>query len=148
MTYTYDPTKIKGRGKDQMRFEVGDTLVDGGADTCALSDEEYEGILADLKPGKRAWVCAKLAAVEAILFKLSFQPDTKIDVLEYKFSQRVEIWKQLKESLEKEVAAFSSVPIMDAEMMKKPPYFFTGMEENPAARQDNTPLLPFGNMTE
>ena len=45
MTYTYDPLKIKDRGKDQMRFEIGDTLVDGGADTCALSDEEYEGML-------------------------------------------------------------------------------------------------------
>lgn len=148
MTYTYDPTKIKERGKDQMRFEVGDTLVDGNADTCALSDEEYESILADLKPGKRAWVCAKLAAVEAILFKLSYQPDTKIDVLEYKFSDRVKAWERLRDDLKKEAAAYSSVPVMDGEIMKKPPYFYTGMEENPAARQDNAPCFPFRNMTD
>lgn len=146
MTYTYDPLLIKAGGKDQMRFEVGDTLIDGGADTCALSDEEYAGLLADIKPGKKAWVCAKLAVVEAILFKLSYQPDTKIDVLEYKFAERVEIWERLKESLKKEAAAFSSAPVMDAEAAKKPPYFYTGMEENPAARQDGAPR--FGNMTE
>lgn len=148
MTYTYDPLKIKERGKDQMRFEVGDTLVDGGADTCALSDEEYEGILTGIKPGKKAWVCAKLVVVEAILFKLSYQPNTKIDVLEYEFSKRVEVWERLKEDLKKEAAAFSSVPLMDSGVMKKPPYFYTGMEENPAAKQGGCPGGHFRNMTD
>lgn len=148
MTYTYDPLKIKAGGKDQMRFEVGDTSVEGGADTCALSDEEYEGILADIKPGKKAWVCAKLAVVNAILFKLSYQPDTKIDVLEYSFSDRVKAWERLKASLEKEAAAISSVPIIDAGMMKKPPYFYTGMEENPAAGHEDPRGGRFRNMTE
>ena len=59
MTYSYDPTKIKARGKDQMRFELGDTQTDGGADTCALADEEYEAVLAGLKAGKKAWLYAK-----------------------------------------------------------------------------------------
>ena len=54
MTYSYDPTQIRARGKDQMRFELGDTQTDGGADTCALADEEYEAVLADLKAGKKA----------------------------------------------------------------------------------------------
>lgn len=44
MTYSYDPTQIRARGKDQMRFELGDTQTDGGADTCALADEEYEAV--------------------------------------------------------------------------------------------------------
>ena len=52
MTYSYDPTKIRARGKDQMRFELGDTQTEGGADTCVLADEEYEAMLADLKAGK------------------------------------------------------------------------------------------------
>ena len=52
MTYSYDPTQIRARGKDQMRFELGDTQTEGGADTCALADEEYEAVLAGLKPGK------------------------------------------------------------------------------------------------
>ena len=85
MTYSYDPTKIKARGKDQMRFELGDTQTDGGADTCALADEEYEAMLSGLKDGKKAWQYAKLAVLEAILFKMSYQVDTKIDVLQYSF---------------------------------------------------------------
>ena len=35
MTYSYDPARIRERGKDQMRFELGDTVTEGGADTCA-----------------------------------------------------------------------------------------------------------------
>ena len=85
MTYSYDPTQIRARGKDQMRFELGDTQTDGGADTCALADEEYEAVLAGLKAGKKAWLCAKLAVLEAILFKMSYQVDTRIDVLQYGF---------------------------------------------------------------
>ena len=146
MTYTYDPLKIREGGKDQMRFEVGDTLVDGGADTCALADEEYEGLLTDLKPGKKAWVRAKLEVVEAILFKLSYQPDTKIDVLEYKFSERIKAWERLKAELKKDLAGMSA-PMIDSEACKKPPYFYTGMEGNPAA-QDAAPPFPFRNMTE
>ena len=69
MTYSYDPTKIRERGKDQMRFELGDTVTEGGADTCALSDEEYDAILDGLKEGKKAWVRAKLALLEAIMFR-------------------------------------------------------------------------------
>lgn len=146
MTYTYDPSKIKGGGKDQMRFELGDTLVDGGADTCALADEEYEGFLADLKPGKKAWLAAKLGIVEAILFKLSYQPDTKIDVLEYKFSDRVAMWEKLKADLKKDLAGLSA-PLIDSEASKKPPYFYTGMEANPAAG-DIAPPFPFRKMTD
>ena len=26
-SYTYDPTKIKEKGKDRMRFELGDTKI-------------------------------------------------------------------------------------------------------------------------
>ena len=80
MTYSYDPTQIRARGKDQMRFELGDTQTDGGADTCALADEEYEAVLADLKAGKKAWLYAKLAVLEAILFKMSYQVDTRIEI--------------------------------------------------------------------
>ena len=39
-TYTYEPEKISENGKDRMRFELGDTMVEGGPDTSALTDEE------------------------------------------------------------------------------------------------------------
>ena len=40
-TYTYEPAMITSYGKDRMRFELGDVMVDGKERTCALSDEEY-----------------------------------------------------------------------------------------------------------
>ena len=44
-TYTYEPDHIKENGKDRMRFELGDTMVEGGVETCALCDEEYTAAL-------------------------------------------------------------------------------------------------------
>ena len=44
-TYTYEPGNITTAGLDLMRFELGDTMVEGGADTCALTDEEISAAL-------------------------------------------------------------------------------------------------------
>ena len=35
--YTYEPGKIAEPGKDRMRFELGDTEVEGGASCFSLS---------------------------------------------------------------------------------------------------------------
>lgn len=146
MTYSYDPSKIRERGKDQMRFELGDTATEGGADTCALSDEEYTAILGGMKDGKKAWMLAKLEVLEAILFKLSYQVDTKIDVLQYGFSDRAERWQKLHDDLKKEVRASASVPVMAKPIRDTPPYFHKGMEENPRAMH-GAALPPFRKMT-
>ena len=146
MTYSYDPTKIRERGKDQMRFELGDTVTEGGADTCALSDEEYDAILDGLKEGKKAWVRAKLAVLEAIMFRFSYQMDTKVDVLQDSFGDRAAHWKQLYDDLKKQVRASVSVPAMASAIQNTPPYFHTGMEENPrAVHGASSP--PFRKMT-
>ncbi len=148
MTYTYDPKKIKEHGKDRLRFELGDTQTDGGAETCALSDEEYEGLLDEIQPGKRAWLRVKLDAVNAILHKMAFEVDTKIDVLEYKFGDRAERWQKLKNTLEKELLGMTSVPLIDASIRKTPPYFHTGMQGNPnAADSPAAPRFPFKGLT-
>lgn len=44
-TYTYEPGNITTAGLDLMRFELGDTMVEGGADTCALTDEPLSGLI-------------------------------------------------------------------------------------------------------
>ena len=44
-TYTYDPEKITEPGKDRMRFELGDTMVEGLSDTTALTDEEIQAAI-------------------------------------------------------------------------------------------------------
>lgn len=139
MTYTYDPTKIRERGKDQMRFELGDTFVEHGADTCMLADEEYETILGDLKPGGKAWILAKLSAVEAILFKLSYQVDTKIDVLSYDLGERADRFRKLYDDLKKQAEGVASVPTLPPSMLNAPPYFHKEMQSNPAATVNSIP---------
>ena len=68
LTYTYDASKIAEHGLDQMRFELGDTMVDGGVETCALSDQEYKAVIEAYPRWKRA----KLACVESILRRFSY----------------------------------------------------------------------------
>ena len=58
-TYTYNPEKIGEQGVDRMRFELGDTMVEGAEETSALSNEEYTAIIA----AKKTWKRAKLAAL-------------------------------------------------------------------------------------
>lgn len=47
MKYTYNPNLALAGGKDQLRFELGDTQVSGGAETCSLGDEEYVTLIRD-----------------------------------------------------------------------------------------------------
>lgn len=148
MTYSYDPTKIRERGKDRMRFELGDTLTDGGADTCALADEEYDAVLNGLKEGRSAWLRAKLSVLEAILFKLSYQVNTRIDVLQYDLGDRAAHWQKLYDTLKKQVVGAASIPTLAPSIIETPPYFHKGMEENPRAMHGtDAPPFPFRKMT-
>lgn len=148
MTYSYDPTQIRAGGKDQMRFELGDTYTEGGAETCVLADEEYEAVLAGRKEGGKAWSRAKLAVLEAILFKMSYQVDTKIDVLQYSFGDRAERWRKMYDDLRKRVLAASSVPTLAPSIAETAPYFHKGMGENPGAMHGaGGPPAPFRKMT-
>jgi hypothetical protein len=135
MTYTYDPTRIQEASKDRMRFELGDTLVNGGANTCALSDEEYEAVLSRENAGSSGatWKRAKLRILEAIKFKLSYQVDTKIDVLSYALGERAKLWAKLYDDLSKEIEIANGFPTGDPRSLCKPYYFYTGMQENPLA---------------
>ncbi len=130
MTYTYDPSKIRLYGKDQMRFELGDTATEGSEKSCALCDEEYEAFLQDfpLLTQEKNWLQAKLGLVQAILHKFAFQVDTKIDVLEYDFSSRVAQWEKICAELEEELEELdskSAVPVLTG--CKESSYFKTGM---------------------
>ena len=91
-TYIYDPSKLGENGKDKMRFELGDTLVDGGEITSPLCDEEYYAIL----DSTDSWRKAKYELLRAIAMKLSFQADsTSIDGLSYSFSGRAKRWQDM-----------------------------------------------------
>lgn len=131
MKYSYDPTKITEGGKDQMRFELGDTVVENGALTCALCDEEYTAILD--KYGSN-WKVAKFHCLSAIVQKLSFEVDTTVDGLHYSLAQRFERWKKMKDEAEKSLKTAASAPRVGNKASLMPhgrtPYFYNDMQAN------------------
>lgn len=122
--YTYDPTQIAKGGKDQMRFELGDTMVEGGSDTCALSDAEYTAII-EATP---RWKKAKLRCIESILFRFSYEVDTTVGKLSLSLNQRLEAWKKLRDELKAEVE--TAAPVANPQAISGNHYFRVGMMEN------------------
>ena len=131
-TYNYDPTKVSEQGKDRMRFELGDTMVEGGSDTTALSDEEIEAALAT---HPKSWKRAKLMLLESICRRFAYEVDTKTGPLTLSFGDRAKLWREDYEALKKEVSAGScSVPKPGGNgVPNKPPYFYAGMQQNERA---------------
>ena len=130
-TYSYDPTKITEGSVDQMRFELGDTVVDMADKTCALCDEEYQAIIN--KYGS-SWKRARYECLKAICMKLSFEVDTSVGGLSYSLSQRFDRWKQMQEAAKKELAAIHGVPRAGDPGSLMPngrtPYFYNDMQAN------------------
>lgn len=130
-TYNYDPTKVSEQGKDRMRFELGDTMVEGGSDTTALSDEEINAALAT---HPKSWKRAKLMLLESICRRFAYEVDTKTGPLTLSFGDRAKLWREDYEALKKEVSAGScSVPKSGNGLPNKPPYFYAGMQQNERA---------------
>lgn len=132
--YTYDPTKITDGGMDQMRFELGDTVVDLGAITSPLCDEEYTAIIG--KYAAKNWRLAKLRCLEAICMKLSYEVDTSVGGLSYSLNQRYERWKKLMEEEKKVVAGVQGVPragdpgSLIPNGLTRTPYYHNDMQAN------------------
>lgn len=134
--YTYEPDKIKECGKDRMRFELGDTMVEGGAETSALTDAEINAVL-EMFPGK--WKRAKLALLESLCRRFAYEPDTKTGPLSFSLSERAKIWRDDYEKLKKEVQNGSAVISrygIGPDGSKHPPYFHVGMMENGEAKAE------------
>lgn len=128
MAYTYDPENVRELGKDRMRFELGDIMVEGGPDTTALSDEE---ILAALDVYPKYWKKAKLMLLESLFRRFSYEVDTRTGPLTLSMQDRAKLWKDEYEKLKKEVAVESSrIPVCCGDARNKPPYFYTGMQQN------------------
>lgn len=131
--FTYDPTKITDGGVDQMRFELGDTVVDMEGVSSPLCDEEYTAIIG--KYGK-SWRIAKLRCLEAIVMKLSYEVNTSIGGLSYSLDQRYERWKKLLEEEKKVAAGIAGVPVagdpgsLIPHGLTPTPYFYNDMQAN------------------
>ena len=126
--YNYDPAEVSVYGKDRMRFELGDTMVEGGADTAALTDAEIQAAL-DAYPDR--WKRAKLFLLESLMRRFAFEVDTRTGPLTLNMQERAKLWREDWEKLKKEVGLESStVPDSMMDLANKPPYFYAGMQEN------------------
>lgn len=126
--YTYNPKKIKEYGKDRMRFELGDTMVEGGSDTTALTDDEIQAAV-ELYPG--AWKRAKLMLLESICRRFAYEPDTKTGPLSLSLQGRAKTWRADYEALKQEVTlATTSVPLSVGKNGRGEAYFHTDMQKN------------------
>ena len=131
--YTYNPANIREPGKDRMRFELGDVMVDGGSDTTALTDEEIQAAV-DTYP--KSWKKARLMLLESLCRRFAYEVDTKTGPLQLYMQERAKLWRSDYESLKKEVSAEScGVPKFGSgkEGPGNPPYFYAGMQQNKRA---------------
>jgi len=127
LRYSYDGTKIGENGKDRMRFELGDVMVADGARNAYLSDDEIEAMIEANKP---SWLRAKLALVESVLRRFSYEVDTQSGPLRLSLNQRYAAWKAMYDQLKTEAEAASSIPDYGAKGRTRPPYFYEGMHDN------------------
>ena len=126
-TYNYAPSKITEGGKDRMRFELGDVMVEGGAETTALTDEEIDAALQVATNWKRA----KLFLLESLVRRFSYEVDTRTGPLSLNLLERAKLWREDYDKLKKEIGLETSVvPDSAIDGNKKPPYFYAGMQEN------------------
>ncbi len=130
--YTYDPGKLGVFGKDRMRFELGDTMVEGLSDTTALTDEEIQAAIGAYP---KSWKRAKLMLLEGLCRRFAYEVDTKTGPLQLNMQERAKLWREDYDKLKKEASAEScSIPQFGNGAHNKPPYFYTGMQQNERAR--------------
>ena len=130
-TYTYFPDRITEGGVDQMRFELGDTVVDMDGMTSPLCDEEYRAII---KKYGKSWKRAKYECLKAICMKLAYEVNTSVGGLSYSLSERYERFSKMKDVAKKELAGLHGVPRAGDPGSLMPhdgtPYFYNDMQAN------------------
>ena len=132
-TYTYNPSNITGGGVDQMRFELGDTVVDMDGIASPLCDEEYAAIIGKYP---KSWRLAKFRCLEAIMMKMAYEVDTSVGGLSYSLNQRFQRWKELFEEDKKLLAGISGVPVagdpgsLIPNGLTRTPYYHNDMQAN------------------
>lgn len=127
MTFSYNPALINDGGLNQMRFDLGDTLVNEPEKSAYLPDEE---IIAALE-GSRTFKRAKLRLVESLLHRFAYEVDTKIKEAEWKLSQRLDEWEALRKRLKAEldVEEMTGGAFGFAGKKSPPPFFWRNMHD-------------------
>lgn len=101
-TFSYDPSLITDGGVNQMRFELGDTMIDKEEETCALCDEEYQAIIGKSSEDGKGFGYAKFKCLEAIVMKLAYEVDYSSSGMSFSLSQRYPRWKALYDEEKKD----------------------------------------------
>lgn len=142
MTYTYDPVQIsKEKTISRARFELGDTMVDGGAESCMLSDEEIKAIIESTE----SWKMTLFKLADAVCLRLSYETDWKDDGTSFSLNQRAERWLALRDKFKKEADAAINIPTSGAvnDSVRNAEdgghYFYGGMMQNPYVK----PPMPY-----
>lgn len=133
MTYTYDPADIAKAGSvSRARFELGDVTVEGGGETCMLSDEEIQAIIG----AAPTWKTALFRLADGVCMRLSYETDWKDDGTSFSLNQRAERWMKLRDKLKADADAEATVPTSGAvnDSINNPRdgghYFYAGIMEN------------------
>lgn len=141
MNYTYNPAEITQSSISRARFELGDVMVDGGAETCMLSDEEIQAVI----DSTRKWKTALYRLADAVCMRLAYETDWKDDGTSFNLNQRSERWMKLRDRLKAEAEAGGALPMSGAvnASVANPEdgghYFYAGMMQNPNVK----PPMPF-----
>ena len=141
MNYTYNPAEIPQSSISRARFELGDVMVDGGAETCMLSDEEIQAVI----DSTRKWKTALYRLADAVCMRLAYETDWTDDGTSFNLNQRSERWMKLRDRLKAEAEAGGALPMSGAvnASVANPEdgghYFYAGMMQNPNVK----PPMPF-----
>ena len=123
--YTYNPEQCQDGGLNQMRFELGDNVVEGQGMTAVLCDQEYNALINKYSRWKRA----KLACLDAICMILAYEVNTQVSNLSYSLDNRAERWIKMRDALKKEISG--TVPCVAPSTISEPHYFHNDMLTNP-----------------
>ena len=126
--FSYNPSKVNDAGLNQLRFEIGDCLVEPEpSKTAYLCDEE---ILATLE-GSKSFKHAKFRCVETLLMRFAYEVTTEIREAKWQLSDRVDFWKdlykRLKAELDEEEISSSAFGFMNKKT--RPPIFRIGQND-------------------
>lgn len=108
MNYTYDIQKLTEFGRDKMRMDLGDTEVEGGADTCVLADEEYDALINETYVAGKSWKWAQYRCLQAIVSRMAMMTDMNIDGMKLDMELRYQRWLIMLRCKEKLLMGLSS----------------------------------------
>lgn len=126
MTFSYNPSEINDEGLNQMRFCLGDCLVED-EQMRYLSNEE---ICAALE-GSKSFKHAMLRLVESLLMRFAYETSVEIREAKWYLSDRIKTWQALHKKLKDELDAEDILGINFGLRGKKsrPPIFKIGMND-------------------